>query len=128
MKQGSGVAPWPMTRKARTRSILHQMLNGFFLRDLGDESNRFCSLTAVATIHGRMATRRRLGQPLTAVRVAPTGDPTQETAPTAAVWVGYPAPGVESRRGASARWIDDGGLQGGDDSVGAKSAHGRGYL
>jgi hypothetical protein len=122
MKQSSGVAPWPMTRRARTRSILHQMLNGFFLRDLGDESNQFCSLMAAATIHGRMATRRRLERPLTAVRVAPGGDPTRETAPTAAVWVGYPAPGIESRRGASARRIDGGG------SVGAKSARGRGYL
>jgi hypothetical protein len=122
MKQSSGVALWPMTRRARTRFILHQMLNGFFLHDLDDESNRFCSLTAAATIHGRMATRRRLGQPLTAVQVAPGGDPTHETAPTAVVWVGYPARGVESRRGASTRRIDGGG------SVGAKSARGRGYL
>jgi hypothetical protein len=128
MKQSSGVAPWPMTRRARTHSILHQMLNGFFLRDLDAKGNRFCSLTAAATIHGRMATRRRLGRPLTAVRVAPGGDPTQEPAPTAAVCVGYPAPGVESRRGASARRIDDGGLLGGGDSVGAKSARGRGYF
>jgi uncharacterized membrane protein YgcG len=128
MKQSSGVAPWPMTRRARTRSILHEMLNNFFLRDLDDESNRFCSLTAVATIHGRMATRRRLRRPLTAVRVSLGGDPTRETAPTATVWVGYPAPGVESRRGASARRIDGGGLLGGGGSVGAKSARGRGYL
>jgi hypothetical protein len=54
--------------------------------------------------------------------VATGGDPTRETAPMTAVWVRYPAPGVESRRGASARWIDD------DGSVGAKSARGRGYL
>jgi hypothetical protein len=104
------------------------MPHGFFLHNLGDESNQFCSLTAAATIHGRMATRRRLGRPLTAERVAPGGDPTRGTAPTAAVWVRYPAPGVESRRGASARRIDDGGLLGGGDSVGAKSARGRGYL
>jgi hypothetical protein len=128
MKQSSGVALWPMTRRARTRSILHQMLNGFLLRDLDDESNRFCSLTAAATIHRRMTTRRRLGRPLTAVWVAPGGDPTRETTPTATVWVGYPAPGVESRRGASARWIDGGGLLGGGGSVGAKSAQERRYL
>jgi hypothetical protein len=73
------------------------MLNGFFLHDVDDESNRFCSIKAAATIHGRIATRRRLGRPSMVVRVAPGGDPTQETAPTAAVWVGYPAPGVESR-------------------------------
>jgi hypothetical protein len=93
-----------------------------------DESNRFCSLTAAATIHGRMAMRRRLGRPLTVVRVAPGGNPTRETAPMAMVWVGYPAQGIESRRGASARRIDDDGLLGGGGSVGAKSAQGRGYL
>jgi hypothetical protein len=121
------VAPWPMTR-ARTRSILHQMLNDFFRRNLDDESNRFCSLTVAAKIHGRMATRRRLGRPLMALRVAPGGDPTGEIALTAVVWVGYPAPSVESRRGASARRIDGGGLLGGGGSVGAKSARGMGYL
>jgi hypothetical protein len=60
--------------------------------------------------------------------VAPGSDPTREIAPMAAVWVGYPAPGVESRRGASARRIDGGVLLGGGGSVGAKSAWGRGYL
>jgi hypothetical protein len=65
---------------------------------------------------------RWLGRPSTAVRVAPGGDPTREIALMAAVWVGYPAPGIESRRGASARWIDNGGLLGGRGSVGAKSA------
>jgi hypothetical protein len=98
------------------------MLNDFFLCDLDDESNRFCSLTTAETIHGMVATRRQLGRPLTAVRVALGGDLTYEIAPTAAVWVGYPAPGVESRRGASARRIDGGGLLGGGGSVGAKSA------
>jgi hypothetical protein len=58
----------------------------------------------------------------------PGGDPTRETALTAAVWVRYPGPGVESRRGALARRIDGGGLLGDDGSVGAKSARGRGYL
>jgi hypothetical protein len=104
------------------------MPHGFFLHDLGDESNRFCSLTVAATLHGRMATRRRLGRPLTVVRVAPSGDPTRKIALTTAVWVGYPAPGVESGRGASARRINNGGLLGGGGSVGAKSARGRGYL
>jgi hypothetical protein len=104
------------------------MLNGFFLRDLDDESNRFCSLTVAATIHGRMATRRWLGRTLTTVRVAPGGNPTRETTPMAAVWVGYPAPGVESRRGASARRIDGDGMLGGEGSVGAKPAWGRVYL
>jgi hypothetical protein len=62
------------------------------------------------------------------MRVAPGGDSTREIALTATVWVGYPAPGIESGRGASARWIDGGGLLGGGGSVGAKSARGRGYL
>jgi hypothetical protein len=60
--------------------------------------------------------------------VARGDDPTRETAPTAAVWVGYPAPCVESRRGASARRVNGGGLLGGGGSVGAKSTRGRGYL
>jgi hypothetical protein len=60
--------------------------------------------------------------------VAPGDDLTKEIAPTAVVWVGYPAPGIESRRGASVRWIDGGSLLGGGVSVGAKSTWGRGYL
>jgi uncharacterized membrane protein YgcG len=122
------VAPWPVTRRARTRSILHQMLNGFFLRGLDEKRNPFCILTAVKTDHERMATRRQLGRPSTAVRVAPGGESTREIAPTAAVWVGYLAPDGESMRGASARRINGGGLLGGGGSVGAKSAQGRGYL
>jgi uncharacterized membrane protein YgcG len=118
------VAPWPVTRRARTHAILHQMLNGFFLRDLDEKRNPFCILISVETDHGWMATRRRLGQPSTAVRVAPGGESTREIAPTAVVWVGYHAPGGESMRGASARRIDGGGLLGGGGSVGAKSAWG----
>jgi hypothetical protein len=60
-------------------------------------------------------------QPSTAVFVAPDGESTGEIARTAAVWVGYLAPGGESMRGASARRIDGGGLLGGDGLVGAKS-------
>jgi hypothetical protein len=116
------VAPWPVTRRARTRAILHQMLNGFFLCDPDEKRNPFCILTAMEMDHRRMATRRWLGRPSTAVRVAPGGELTREIAPTAAVWVGYLAPSGELMRGASARQIDGGGLLGGGGSVGAKSA------
>jgi hypothetical protein len=122
------VAPWPVTRRARTRAILHQMLNSFFLRDLYEKRNPFCILTAVETDHGRMATRRWLERPSTTLRVAPGGESTREIAPTAAVWVGYLALGGESMRDASARRIDGGGLLGGGGSVGAKSAWGFGPL
>jgi hypothetical protein len=118
------VAPWPVTRRARTRAILHQMLNGFFLHDLDEKRNPFCIPTTVEMDHGRMATRRRLRRPSTAVRVAPGGESTREIAPTAAVWVGYLAPSGESMRGASARRIDGGGLLRGGGLVGAKSARG----
>jgi hypothetical protein len=124
MAQGGGVAPWPVTRRDRTRAILDQMLNGFFLRDLDEKRSPFCILAVVEMDHGRMAMRRRLVQPSTAVRVAPDGESTREIAPTAAVWVGYLAPGGESMRGALARRIDGGGLLGGGGLVGVKSAWG----
>jgi hypothetical protein len=73
MKQSSGVAPRPMTRRARTRSILHQMLNGFFLRDLDEKRNPFCILTAVETDHGKLAMARRLGSSTMAPTVTSDG-------------------------------------------------------
>jgi hypothetical protein len=56
-----------MTRRARTRSILHQTLNSFFLRDLCEERNPFCILTIVETDHGKLAMGRRLDSSATAV-------------------------------------------------------------
>jgi hypothetical protein len=67
-----------------------------------------------------LATGKRFGCSAMAVRAASGGDPAQEMAPTVAVWAGYPPPSVESMQGASARWIDDGGLLGGGGSVGGK--------
>jgi hypothetical protein len=48
------------TRRARTHSILHQSLNSFFLRDLGDERNPFCLLIATVMVGGERATQRWL--------------------------------------------------------------------
>jgi hypothetical protein len=42
-------------------------LNGFVLRDLGDERNPFCILTAAETNRGRLATVVQFGQPLATV-------------------------------------------------------------
>jgi hypothetical protein len=60
--------PWPMARRTRTRSILHQTLNGFVLRDLGDERNLFCILTAAEINRGRLAMVVQFGQPLVTAR------------------------------------------------------------
>jgi hypothetical protein len=73
MKQISGAAPWLTTRRARTRSILHQMLNDFFLHDPGDERNLFCTLTMVETEHEKLAIKRRLGGSAMAVAVTSSG-------------------------------------------------------
>jgi hypothetical protein len=56
-----------MLRRARTRSILHQMLNGFILRDLGDERNLFCILTVAETNRGRQAMVALFGRHLATV-------------------------------------------------------------
>jgi hypothetical protein len=64
----------------------------------------------------------------TVVGAASGGAPTRKTAPAVAVRVEYPPLSVELARGASARWIDSGGLLGGSGSVWAKSARGRCYL
>jgi hypothetical protein len=48
------VAPWPMARRAQSRTILHQSLKSFFLRDLGDERNPLC-------LHACGNGRRRAG-------------------------------------------------------------------
>jgi hypothetical protein len=55
MKQGSGVAPLPTARRARTWPILLQILNGFFLRYLDEERNLFCILTTTESNGGRLA-------------------------------------------------------------------------
>jgi hypothetical protein len=91
MKQSLGAAPWPMTMRSRTRSVLHQMLNGFFLHDLGEERNPFCTLTAMQMDHRKLATGRRLGSSAMAVAVTSGG----ASAPAAAVVAGAPAPSNE---------------------------------
>jgi hypothetical protein len=72
LHQNSGAAPWPMTRGSRTRSVIHQTLNGFFLRDLGEERNSFCTLTMVEMDHRKLVMGRRLGGSAMAV-VATSG-------------------------------------------------------
>jgi hypothetical protein len=64
----------------------------------------------------------------TVVGATSGGASTRETTLTVAVRVGYPPLSVELARGASARWIDNGGLLGGGGSVWAKSTRGRCYL
>jgi hypothetical protein len=40
---------------------VHEMMKGFFLRDLGYERNSFFELTAVKMDHGKLVTGRQLG-------------------------------------------------------------------
>jgi hypothetical protein len=69
----------------QTRSIGHYMLHGFFIHDLGDERHQFCSLTAAAMVHGRLATRGRLERSSTAVGAISGGGPALGMAPVAVV-------------------------------------------
>jgi hypothetical protein len=68
--------------------ILHQSLKRFFLRDLGDKRNPFCSLTMAETDHGRLVMKRRLRRSSTAVGALSGGVPVPGAALAAEVTVG----------------------------------------
>jgi hypothetical protein len=112
MKQSSRAAPWLTTRRARTRSILHQTLNGFFLRDLGEERIPFCILTTVKTDHGKLVTGRRLGSSATATATTSGSASAPGMAPAVAVVAGTPPPSNELAREAPVRRHNGGGLVG----------------
>jgi hypothetical protein len=42
--------------RAQAPTMVHEMKQGFFLRDLGYERNSFCKLTVVKTDHGKLIT------------------------------------------------------------------------
>jgi hypothetical protein len=116
------VAPWPTARRAQTRSILHQLLNRFFLSDLGDERNLFCPLTAAEMDQGRPATMRWLGRSSTVVGASSDGALARGTALAVTATVGAPPPSSGSVREDSVRrlssrtlgdqWQLNGGRQG----------------
>jgi hypothetical protein len=64
---------------------VHEMMQGFFLRDLGYERNSFCELTEVKTDHGKLVMGRWLGRSSTAVGMASGGAPAPRTPPAAMV-------------------------------------------
>jgi hypothetical protein len=103
------VAPWPMARRAQTRSIMHQTLNDFFLCDLDDERNLFCRLTVVRTYNVRPTTRRQLGRSSLMVGAAFGGAVAPGTTLVVVVMAGPPPPSGGSTRDAPVRWVDGAG-------------------
>jgi hypothetical protein len=83
-----GEAPWPTARRARTRSIIHQTLNVFFVRDIGYERNKFCPPAATETDEWRPVTASRLGRSLVMVRVTSSGSPAMLKTPMWAMDLG----------------------------------------
>jgi hypothetical protein len=71
--------------RAQARAMVHEMTQGFFLRDLGYERNSFCELAAVKTDHRKLATGRRLRRSSTAVGMAFGSAPSPRTPPAAMV-------------------------------------------
>jgi hypothetical protein len=118
------VAPWPMTRRARTRSILHQMLNGFFLRDLDEKRNPFRILTTVEMDHGKLAMERQLGSSTTAPTVTTDGLSAPGMAPVAVVVAGAPPPSNKLAQQALVRRHDGSGLVGNGARFWVKFARG----
>jgi hypothetical protein len=71
--------------RAQAGATVHETTQGFFLRDLGYESNLFCEHTAMKTDHGKLAMGRQLGRSSTVVGTTPGGAPAPCTPPTAMV-------------------------------------------
>jgi hypothetical protein len=109
---------------AQAQATGHETKQGFFLHDLVEEGIPFYSAAAVKSVEERPVTRRWLRHSRMAAGVAFSSAP----ALVVAVWVGDPPPSVESVQGAPTRWINNGGLLGGGDSVSVKSAWGKLYL
>jgi hypothetical protein len=87
-----GAAPWLTARRAQTRSILHQSLNCFFLRDLGDETDPFCPLTGAEMVGGELVMERPFERPMLMVVAASAGALAPGMTPQAAVGAGDPPP------------------------------------
>jgi hypothetical protein len=96
--------------RALAHATRHQFLIQKLLHDLDDEKHLFCSLTAVETDHGKLATGRR--PEISATVTVETSDGTSPPGmtPVAVVRAGDPPPSVESTQGALVGRIDGGGL------------------
>jgi hypothetical protein len=94
---------------AKARATGRQMRRCFFLRNLGDEGNPICPLTAVEMTERKPTMRKRLRRPSTAVGTVSGDAPAPRTPPVVAVYMGAPPPLVW--------WINDGGWLGGSGSV-----------
>jgi hypothetical protein len=88
VKQRPGAAPWPMARRSQIRSIFHQTLNGFFLRDICYERNQFFLLTVTETDEWRTVMVSWLDRGMLIVRATSNGSPVTLKTPTWAVNLG----------------------------------------
>jgi hypothetical protein len=104
-----GAAPWPTVWAAPPRSKDPHLTNRQLLRDLDVERNSFCPLTVAEMDGGKLATRRRLGQPSTAVGASSGGALALGSAPAAAEQLGQPPSGLDLARQGSG-WHGAGGL------------------
>jgi hypothetical protein len=95
-----------MVRRAQTRSVLHQSLKHFIQRDLGDERNPFCPLTAMDMVGGELPTARWFERPLLTVGATSGGAHASGMAPAAVVVVVLPPPRDGSAWDGSVRRVD----------------------
>jgi hypothetical protein len=92
--------PWPPAWRGASSSYRA----GFFLCDLGDKRNPFCSLTAAETDGGELAVIGRLGQSSIVVGGASGGAPAPGTAPVAALAARTPLLSSSSAREGLTQW------------------------
>jgi hypothetical protein len=88
--RGRGNPPWPTPRGAQARCLGHQNLICFFLHDLGNEVKPFCSPSATATVHERLATTTWFGRWLVMVKVFSGEAPVPGMAPAVMLMMGGP--------------------------------------
>jgi hypothetical protein len=93
----------PAARAAQTHTIGHQMLNHFFLHDLGNEVKAFCSPSAMEMVDGEWVMVARFDRCFTMVKAVSSEAPALGTALVAAVRMGGPPPSNDSAWEASVR-------------------------
>jgi hypothetical protein len=106
VKQSPGAAPWPVAQRAQTRSVLHQSLKCFCLRDLGDKRNPFHPLTAADMVGVELAMMRQIKRPFLVTGVTSSGAPAQGMAPVVVVAIVLLPPSDSSAWDAPVRWDD----------------------
>jgi hypothetical protein len=67
---------------AQARAMAHEVKQGVFLRDLDDETNPFCILTAAEAVGGNLETAVRFGRLLAVASDSSDGPPVTRTGST----------------------------------------------